>query len=530
MKPFVCFLALFVGLIGSGVFAQTEQTFTVMAWNIWHGGKEDGADVGPQRVVDVIKDSGADVVAMQETYGSGERISKALEFEFHPRGTNVSIHSRFPVIEDISVFEEFKCVGALLEMPDKRRIAFYSIWLPYNKEIWEKGTRVNQVDQLTAACQASCDDLKKIKSEIEKRLADEKYKNVPVVIAGDFNSMSHLDYIPSFKKQFKATVDWPTSHVLLDDGFRDSYRELNPEVDRQTDRTWTPRFPDQEQDRIDFIMYRGNLSPRKSVVIDSHKLKFPSDHAALVTEFAWPTETQAAKQLRFVSYNIKHGLGNDNRLDLARTAALLGNVHADVIGLQEVDNQCKRSKNVDQPEYLAKQLKMNSAFGSFMDYQGGQYGLAVLSRFPITKEHELRLPNGNEPRVALACEIELPSGQKVMAVNVHFDWVKDDGFRFAQAQKVAEFLAKLEMPYVLLGDFNDTLGSRTLDLLSKGAVEADKPKEDTMTFSATKPVKEIDFVFASPIESWTVRHCQLFHAAKTSDHRPVLAILELGEE
>lgn len=530
MKNIVCCLAILGCLAGSDVFAQSEQTFTAMAWNIWHGGIEDGADIGPQRIIDVIKNSGADVVAMQETYGSGERVSKALNFEFHPRGTNVSIHSRFPVVEDISVFQEFKCVGALLELPDKRRIAFYSIWLPYNQEIWAEGTRVNDVEQLKAACQASCDDLKKIKSEIEKRLADEKYANVPVVIAGDFNSMSHLDYIPSAQEEFGVVVDWPTSRVLLDDGFRDSYRELHPEVNRQKDRTWTPRFPDQEQDRIDFIMYRGNLSPRKSVVIDTHYGKFPSDHAALVTQFVWPTESQAEQQLRFASYNIKHGLGNDNRLDLARTAALLNNLRADVIGLQEVDNQCQRSDGVDQPEFFAKQLKMNSAFGSFMNFQGGQYGLAILSRFPIIEEHEIRLPDGNEPRVALACELETPGGHTFMAVNVHFDWVNDDGFRFAQAQKLAEFLSSIEMPYVLLGDFNDVLGSRTLNLLSQGAIEADKPQADSFTFSAIDPRIEIDFVFASPENRWEVRHCQLFEAQKTSDHRPVLAILELVDE
>jgi hypothetical protein len=112
-----------------------------MTWNIWHGGQEDGKEVGPQRVVDVIRDAKVNLVAMQETYGSGELISKALKFHFHPRGTNVSIHSRFPILEDISVFEEFKCVGALVELPNKRRVAFYSIWLPYNKEIWEAGTR-----------------------------------------------------------------------------------------------------------------------------------------------------------------------------------------------------------------------------------------------------------------------------------------------------------------------------------------------------------------------------------------------------
>ena len=78
---------------------------------------------------------------MQETYGSGELISEALGFNFLPRGTNVSIMSRFPILEDISVYHEFKCVGAIIELPDKTPLAFYSIWLPYDAEIWAVGTR-----------------------------------------------------------------------------------------------------------------------------------------------------------------------------------------------------------------------------------------------------------------------------------------------------------------------------------------------------------------------------------------------------
>ena len=529
---------------------DNAQSFSVMAWNIWHGGKEDGKEIGPQRVVDVIRDSKADLVAMQETYGSGELIAKELEFSFHPRGTNVSIHSRFPVVEDISVFEEFKCVGALVELPDKRQVAFYSIWLPYNKEIWEEGTRKLESKDMLAACQASCDDLIKIDKAITARLSDKKYQNVPVVIAGDFNSMSHLDYISSAEDQFGISIDWPTSQVLSDHGFRDSYRELHPEVNRQNDRTWTPRFKNQEQDRIDYIYYKGSgVLPIESNVIDTHAEKFPSDHAALVTRFAWlksegrkseNTENKNGKEstnsqpgtgmpatVRVASYNIRHGAGTDGRLDLERTAAFIENLRPDIIGLQEVDNQAKRSGAVDQPEFLGQRLGMSSAFGSFMKYQGGNYGMAILSRYPIVKEHEIRLPEGNEPRVALACEIVLPSGQHVMAVNVHFDWVNDDKFRYAQATKVAEFLNKLEMPYLLLGDFNDTRNSRTLELLSENKLEATKPVNNRFTFSSTKPTTEIDFVFAYPKSSWGLHHTYVFDGPKTSDHRPVLAILEL---
>jgi endonuclease/exonuclease/phosphatase family metal-dependent hydrolase len=286
-----------------------------MSWNIWHGGREDGEELGPQRVVEIIKAHDIDVVAMQETYGSGERISKALGFHFHPRGTNVSILSRYPILEDLSVLQEFQCVGALLELPNGGRIAVYSLWLPYKNDIWLKGARnCDAPGDMMQACAPSASSLTLIRDAIHVRLAEKKYADVPVILAGDFNSMSHLDYGLVALSQFQAVVDWPTSHVLLDCGFVDSYREHHPVIDRLKDRTWSPRFADQEQDRIDFIYYKGRgLRATASKVVNEHASGFPSDHAAVVTTFTL-NPMSAPNQvipLRVATYNIRHGRGMD---------------------------------------------------------------------------------------------------------------------------------------------------------------------------------------------------------------------------
>jgi len=506
---------------------NAPQELRAMSWNIWHGGKQDGDEAGPRRVVEVIRDSGADIVAMQETYGSGERIAMALGFHFQPRGTNVSILSRYPVVEDISVFEEFKCVGAIVELPGNRRIAFYSIWLPYNAEIWEAGTRdTSNPQSMLDACKSSATDLEKIHSAINGRLAGPQYKDIPIVIAGDFNSMSHLDWSAVNPDQFGAVIDWPTSHVLVDAGFRDSFREVNPFVDRVGDRTWTPRFPEQEQDRIDYVYYRSNSwQATESRVIASQAEKFPSDHAALLTVFQETASPPAETGLRVVSYNIKHGRGMDDVVDLNRTAEVLKKLQPDFVGLQEVDNRVTRSGTINEPAELGRQLGLHAAFGSFMDLQGGQYGLAVLSRYPIRRIHHFSLPKGNEPRMALGVEVRMPGGDPMMLVNLHFDWVGDDTFRFDQASRLDGFLKELKMPYILLGDFNDRPGSRTLDLLSQNRLEAKKPADDRFTFSSTEPDREIDFIFAAPAESWKIQSTQVIDEPVASDHRPVLAEL-----
>jgi endonuclease/exonuclease/phosphatase family metal-dependent hydrolase len=246
-----------------------------------------------------------------------------------------------------------------------------------------------------------------------------------------------------------------------------------------------------------------------------------------VTDSATTNPGQASSTLRVVSYNIKHGRGNDDVVDLARTAGVLRALTPDIVGLQEVDRLAERSGKVDEARALGESLGLNHAFGRFMAFQGGEYGMGVLSRFPITLSREVKLPEGNEPRVALAVDVRLPDGRPLTIVNVHFDWVRDDGFRFAQAQKLTEFLDALAQPYILLGDFNDEPGSRTLGLFTTRAGEAAKPRDNRLTFSSTEPVKEIDFIFMAPRQAWTVGEVRVIDEKLASDHRPLLGVLTL---
>lgn len=233
------------------------------------------------------------------------------------------------------------------------------------------------------------------------------------------------------------------------------------------------------------------------------------------------------QSLRVVSYNIKRGLGNDGVTDLKRTAEVLRKLKPDFVGLQEVDEQTERSGGVDQAVELGKLLDMHHAFAPFMDYNGGRYGLAVLSRYPIANATIVKLPQGNEPRVALATEVSLPGDVSVTFVNLHFDWVKDDTFRFAQATTLRKYLDGLQTPYILLGDFNDVPKSRTLNLLRQGTVEAEKPSNDNLTFSSTDPKVEIDFLFAAPPTRWKVGKVTVVDEPVASDHRPVVAEFQL---
>ena len=232
--------------------------------------------------------------------------------------------------------------------------------------------------------------------------------------------------------------------------------------------------------------------------------------------------------VRVVSYNIRHGRGMDDAVDLERTARVLETLRPDLIALQEVDREAERSGGVDQATELGRLLGMTPTFGAFMPYQGGHYGMAILSRMPVIRSWAIELPEGNEPRIALAAQIALPPGDTVVAVNVHFDWVDDDAYRFAQASALVAVLDTLSHPWILLGDLNDEPGSRTLGLFQERALEARKPRDDPFTFSTDDPRKEIDFVFAAPPERWRLHEAYAVSEAMASDHRPVLAVWAWG--
>ena len=91
-----------------------------------------------------------------------------------------------------------------------------------------------------------------------------------------------------------------------------------------------------------------------------------------------------------MSYNIRHGEGLDTILDLSRSAKIIKLQAPDLCGLQEVDNFCLRTDSIEQTAYLAQKTKMKGTFGKFMNFQGGEYGMATLINKPLksTKKYK----------------------------------------------------------------------------------------------------------------------------------------------
>lgn len=229
--------------------------------------------------------------------------------------------------------------------------------------------------------------------------------------------------------------------------------------------------------------------------------------------------------LRVVSYNIHHAEGMDEIVDLERIAALISSLDPDIVALQEVDSVTVRTGEVDQAAELGRLTGLAHRFGSFMPYDGGAYGMALLSRWPIDSSHNLRLPDGDEPRTALSATVRSPhTGQGVRFVGIHF--YRTDEERLAQAIRLETYFESKTIPTILAGDFNSTPGSGVMDLLQESWTVVDKG-EDRLTYSSFDPVREIDFVLFRPPDRFEILDRWLVDEPVASDHRPVVVDLEI---
>lgn len=254
---------------------------------------------------------------------------------------------------------------------------------------------------------------------------------------------------------------------------------------------------------------------------------------------AW-TISAASGELRVMVYNIHAGKDARGVDNLARVAELITSTRADVVMLQEVDVNTQRSGSVDQPSVLKGLTGLHAAFGKTLDYQGGQYGIAILSRWPMTLQALVHLPieppqaragGSYEPRGALRVVIWSPHG-RLIAINTHLDASRDDHYRRQEVRTVLALadsaLASPNEAYVIMGgDFNATPESPVQESMRRSPMRDVWPlcgRGEGLTYPADSAVKRIDYLY---IERRVGCDEARVLVADASDHRPLFAILKL---
>jgi len=231
--------------------------------------------------------------------------------------------------------------------------------------------------------------------------------------------------------------------------------------------------------------------------------------------------------LRVLSYNIHHGEGMDGRVDLPRLADIMKTSNADLIALQEVDRGTARARGVDQLTELARLTRMHGVFGKAINYQGGDYGVGVLSRWPILLVKNRPLPGSpdRERRTALTVEVETDHRRsRVQFTTTHLDDGRDVIDKVAQASYLAAALSRRdETVGILAGDLNARPDAPAMKILAKHWMDTviDPPPDP-----AARPRRRIDYVLVRPATAWRTIEARQVEEPVASDHHPVLVVLE----
>ncbi len=231
-------------------------------------------------------------------------------------------------------------------------------------------------------------------------------------------------------------------------------------------------------------------------------------------------------RMRLLTLNIHHGRGADDEINLPRIAETINAARPDLVALQEVDRGTKRSGQQDQLVVLSELTGLHHAFGKAIDFEGGDYGVGILSRYPISSSMTFRLPSSEdrEQRVALEVRVPAPEFSPVIFVSTHLDHHADDKDRLAQAEKLLDLFSHGPSAAILAGDLNATPDSNVLRLLGQYWQLADQRQQ--LTAPAKKPKAKIDYILFPKDSPWQVRSAVVLDDRASSDHLALLVELQ----
>ncbi len=234
-----------------------------------------------------------------------------------------------------------------------------------------------------------------------------------------------------------------------------------------------------------------------------------------------PMTSEISKvRARIMCYNIRNCKGSDSVIDYKRVANVISRCNADVVALQEVDSVTGRHP-LDLSKHLGDMTGHHATFGAAVNYSGGKYGVAVLSKEKPLSWRTVKLPCSDEERVFLIVEFE-----DYYFCSTHFSLLEE--YRLKAVEIIAEEVAKLNKPIFIAGDLNALPDSSVLTNLRQYFNIFTK-SGSALTFPASAPNREIDYIglYKNANYSPIIYEHYVVNAPVESDHRPILADVEV---
>jgi endonuclease/exonuclease/phosphatase family metal-dependent hydrolase len=230
-------------------------------------------------------------------------------------------------------------------------------------------------------------------------------------------------------------------------------------------------------------------------------------------------------RLRVATYNVHACVGTDGRYDPDRVAAVIVELNADIVAVQEFAYPVAVALETRQPVVFTALDRYECALGPTRQTVTHCFGNALLTRHPITDVHRLDLSTGRyEPRGALAATVDV-DGVPVQVLAAHLG-LRVHERRF-QVQHLLEYLDQVrDTLLVVLGDFNDWLPGRSVvHVLDRRLGRPSRPR----SFPSRWPIVPLDRIWlhpASAVRSMATHTSSLARGA--SDHLPVVAEIDLA--
>lgn len=305
--------------------AALVPTLRVLSFNLWYGGAK--VNNGREKQLKVLLDHNVDAVGLQEHMGTAaQQLAQALGWYYHPGDNRVAVISRYPITEQDTVdspipccipgledFSENVAISARIRIDDRGDGQYVELW--NTRQIAEAygpyAMCFGRWPEPLLLVQEGATRGLQMRLMLDGMAADlARTGATPVVLTGDFNAPSHLDYTPATAKRHCGYehVDWTSSRMAARAGLTDTFRVANPDPAAVPGNTWSPVIKTfgggsgwdahagkpEPQDRIDFVYQAGGMTVLDSKVVVAGDPRpypghtnneWPSDHAAVLTTF-----------------------------------------------------------------------------------------------------------------------------------------------------------------------------------------------------------------------------------------------------
>ncbi len=232
---------------------------------------------------------------------------------------------------------------------------------------------------------------------------------------------------------------------------------------------------------------------------------------------------QAQNTLKLMSYNIKNANGMDNVCNFQRIANVINNTSPDVVAIQEVDSMTNRSGQKYVLGEIAERTQMHGYFAPAIDYDGGKYGIGLLTKQVLLRLQTLPLPGREEARTLILAEFA-----DYIYCCTHMSLTEED--RMKSLELVKAFTSSSTKPLFLAGDMNAEPESGFIKKLQKDFQILSNPKQHT--FPAPDPKETIDYIatLKQNAKGFAVISAKVINEPMASDHRPILVELRTAEK